>query len=76
MCHSFDEGRLEEPSAFESAANDVSKIPDATIIGEAGKMQVMMELLDQLKEEGHRTLIFSQSRKLLDMIQKVVANRV
>jgi hypothetical protein len=28
---------------------------------------VLVELLDKLKEEGHRTLVFSQSRKLLDI---------
>ena len=74
--NSYDEEALEAPSAYESAATQVDKIPDTTLIGESGKMQVLVELVDHLKQQGHRTLIFSQSRKLLDIIQKVVTNRV
>ena len=37
---SFDEERLEHPSAYESNANNVAQIPDETLVGESGKMQV------------------------------------
>ncbi|XP_012936041.1 DNA excision repair protein ERCC-6-like [Aplysia californica] len=72
---SYDEEALEQPSAYESAANQIDMIPDEVLVGESGKMQVLVDLVDRLREEGHRTLIFSQSRKLLDIISKVVKNR-
>ena len=54
----------------------IETLQDSVLIGEAGKMNVLVPLVDRLREEGHRTLIFSQSRKILDIIQKVLKNRV
>ncbi|XP_046557088.1 LOW QUALITY PROTEIN: DNA excision repair protein ERCC-6-like [Haliotis rubra] len=63
------------PSGMECAANKINHIDDEVLIGESGKLLVLVDLLDNLKSEGHRCLVFSQSRKLLDIIQKVVTNR-
>ncbi|XP_046330563.2 DNA excision repair protein ERCC-6-like [Haliotis rufescens] len=63
------------PSGMECAANKINHIDDEVLIGESGKLLVLVDLLDNLKSEGHRCLIFSQSRKMLDIIQKIVTNR-
>ncbi|XP_067685649.1 DNA excision repair protein ERCC-6-like isoform X2 [Haliotis asinina] len=65
----------DSPSGMESAANRINHIDDEVLIGESGKLLVLVDLLDNLKSEGHRCLVFSQSRKMLDIIQKVVTNR-
>ena len=54
------------------AANRIQSVDDQILIAESGKMQFLVQLLAQLRREGHRTLIFSQSRKMLDVIQKVM----
>jgi SNF2 family DNA or RNA helicase len=42
------------------------------IVMESGKLRVLVELLGTLKHEGHRVLIFSQSKKMLDLIEHVL----
>ncbi|RUS72057.1 hypothetical protein EGW08_020186 [Elysia chlorotica] len=66
---------LDHPDAYESAVLQVNNIPDEVLVGEAGKMQILVQLLDTFKAEGRKTLIFSQSRRMLDIIQKVITNR-
>ena len=39
---------------------------------ESGKMLLLQRLMRRLKEEGHRVLIFSQSVKMLDLLQNFV----
>ena len=70
------EDDLELPSSLESAATKIELLDDSVLVGEAGKMSVLLSLVDQLRQDGHRSLIFSQSRKILDIIQKVLRNRV
>lgn len=41
----------------------------------SGKMIFLFNVLQNLKQEGHRVLIFSQSTKMLDIIQKVLSSR-
>ncbi|KAG0426454.1 hypothetical protein HPB47_026429 [Ixodes persulcatus] len=53
----------------------ISDVPDETLLAESGKMTFVLELLLNLKSEGHRTLFFSQSRKILDIIQRILLNR-
>ena len=53
------------------AANRVKAIDDEILIEESGKLRFLVQLMARLKQEGHRTLIFSLSRKMLDIIQKV-----
>ncbi|VDH97717.1 DNA excision repair protein ERCC-6-like [Mytilus galloprovincialis] len=71
----LDEDQLESEEAYLSAVNQIKNVDDQILINESGKLIVLVELLDKLKAEGHRTLVFSQSRKLLDIIYKVISNR-
>nr|CAB3243372.1 DNA excision repair protein ERCC-6-like [Phallusia mammillata] len=62
-------------SAIEDcAANRIDNITDQTLIEESGKLQFLIQLLIRLREEGHRTLIFSMSRKMLNIIQRILMN--
>ena len=70
------EDELELPSSLESAATKIEALDDSVLVGEAGKMGVLISLVDHLRQDGHRSLIFSQSRKILDIIQKVLRNQV
>ena len=42
------------------------------LVKQSGKLDFCIQLLRQLKREGHRVLIFSQSLKMLDMISAVL----
>ncbi|XP_021403465.2 DNA excision repair protein ERCC-6-like [Lonchura striata] len=55
--------------------NKIDHLSDETVIEESGKMQFLVGLLERLREEGHRTLVFSQSRKMLDIIEFVLSRR-
>ena len=35
----------------------------------SGKLTLMKKMLDQLKRDGHRVLIFSQMTKMLDLLE-------
>ncbi|XP_035636426.1 DNA excision repair protein ERCC-6-like [Oncorhynchus keta] len=59
----------------ESAAHRIDNISDETLISESGKMMFLIALLERLKEEGHCTLVFSQSRKMLDILERVLVNK-
>ena len=43
---------------------------------ESSKIQFLLKLVRNLKEENHRVLIFSQSRKMLDIVDKVLTKEV
>ena len=46
------------------------QLPEARLIQyDCGKLQVMSRLLRQLKDEGHRVLIFTQMTKVLDVLE-------
>lgn len=49
---------------------------DRVLTQESGKMIFLVSLLNNLKSEGHRCLVFSQSRKMLDIIQRVITHGV
>ncbi|XP_040187286.1 DNA excision repair protein ERCC-6-like isoform X2 [Rana temporaria] len=49
-------------------------ISDQALIEESGKLFLLIELLNKLREEDHRTLVFSQSRKMLDMVARILTN--
>ncbi|XP_066058434.1 DNA excision repair protein ERCC-6-like [Chamaea fasciata] len=76
---------LEEQEGFEqdyrmeagvlSGMDKIDHLSDETVIQESGKMQFLVGLLERLREEGHRTLVFSQSRKMLDIIELVLSRR-
>ncbi|XP_069723473.1 DNA excision repair protein ERCC-6-like [Phaenicophaeus curvirostris] len=58
-----------------SGADKIDHLSDETLIRESGKMLFLVGLLERLREEGHRTLVFSQSRKMLDIIEHVLSRR-
>ncbi|KAI2664801.1 DNA excision repair protein ERCC-6-like [Labeo rohita] len=59
----------------ESAVSQIDKLSDDTLVAESGKLQFLVSLMECLREEGHRTLIFSLSRKMLDIVERVLRNR-
>ena len=46
------------------------------LVQDSGKMVFLMHLMQKLKDDKHRTIIFSQSRKMLDIIQKTLLSMV
>lgn len=54
-------GRLEGERLFREEA-----------IRSSGKMVVLMQLLDRLVSDGHRTLVFSQMTRILDLIEDAI----
>ncbi|XP_052223734.1 DNA excision repair protein ERCC-6-like isoform X2 [Dreissena polymorpha] len=70
-----DEDMLETETGSLSAVTRIQHIPDDTLIQESGKLVFLVQLLDRLRTEGHRCLVFSQSRRMLDIMQKVISNK-
>ncbi|XP_075040678.1 DNA excision repair protein ERCC-6-like [Mixophyes fleayi] len=68
------EGDETEEDAF-GAVTKFDHLSDKALIDESGKLILLIELLHKLKEQGHRTLVFSQSRKMLDMVDRILHNR-
>ncbi|XP_063964161.1 DNA excision repair protein ERCC-6-like [Lytechinus pictus] len=73
----FDEGYDEndDPDEMECAANSIHAISEETLFLESGKLQFLVKLLTNLREEDHRCLVFSQSRKMLDIVEKILKAR-
>jgi len=55
---------------------DISHMSDNLLIEESGKVVFVIGLPENLRDENHRCLVFSSSRRMLDIIQKVMRNRV
>ncbi|KAM6944491.1 DNA excision repair protein ERCC-6-like isoform 3-T3 [Lycodopsis pacificus] len=53
----------------------IANVPDDTLISESGKLVFLFALLERLREEGHRTLVFAHFRKVLDIIERILGNR-
>ncbi|XP_072270857.1 DNA excision repair protein ERCC-6-like [Pyxicephalus adspersus] len=66
-----DEMSEEEPEAV----TKFDHLSDEALIEESGKLILLIALLHKLREEGHRTLVFSQSRKMLDMVDRILTNK-
>ncbi|XP_047126426.1 DNA excision repair protein ERCC-6-like isoform X1 [Hydra vulgaris] len=60
----------EEENKVNERVDDLSV---ESLIKDSGKMVFLVYLMDNLKAENHRTVIFSQSIKMLDIIQKVLS---
>ena len=67
---------MPEHLGAQSAVERISMLPVDQLIAESGKMKFLVELLDNLKAEGHRTLVFSISRRILDIAERVMTERV
>lgn len=74
-----DEDSLNHPGSEEEQV-DVDEPahapPVEELIEHSGKMVFLVHLMENLRNEKHRTIIFSQSRKMLDIIQKVLLSLV
>uniref|UniRef100_K7FAS0 DNA excision repair protein ERCC-6-like n=1 Tax=Pelodiscus sinensis TaxID=13735 RepID=K7FAS0_PELSI len=70
----YTEDKENEGDAF-SGANKIDHLSDKLLIEESGKLLFLMGLLERLQEEGHKTLIFSQSRKMLDILERILTHR-
>ncbi|XDA90475.1 hypothetical protein R6Z07F_020073 [Ovis aries] len=58
-----------------SDVDHIDQISDDTLMEESGKMVFLMDLLKKLRDEGHQTLVFSQSRRILNIIERLLKNR-
>ena len=75
-CSVMKGGRLSPDLASECAAVHIDNIKTQDLVTESGKLVFLIKLVDRLKTEGHRCLIFSQSLKVLDIITKILDERV
>lgn len=62
----------EEP---EKSFSELANYDPGELMRDSTKLQVLSDLMDFLSKKGHRTLIFSQSTKVLDIIQYVLKHR-
>ncbi|XP_061494030.1 DNA excision repair protein ERCC-6-like [Rhineura floridana] len=53
----------------------IKHVSDKILIKESGKLRFLIALLENLQNEGHQTLVFSQSRKMLDIIECILTQR-
>ncbi|XP_029141458.1 DNA excision repair protein ERCC-6-like [Protobothrops mucrosquamatus] len=54
---------------------EIQKVSEKVLIQESGKLMFLVDLLAKLREEGHQTLVFSLSRKMLDIIECILTQR-
>ncbi|XP_032803057.2 DNA excision repair protein ERCC-6-like [Petromyzon marinus] len=55
--------------------SSIKNVPPKTLIEESGKLTFLIGLLERLRQEGHRTLVFSQSLKMLDIIDHILKHQ-
>ena len=60
------------PSLVKEASRKYQDGDPHLLVRDSTKLQVLLELLARLKRSGHRALVFSQSTKMLDIIEKVL----
>lgn len=54
--------------------NDIRKPSDYGNIERSGKLKVLNELLPLWKEQGHKVLLFAQTRQMLDILEQFLVN--
>ncbi|ERE63484.1 DNA excision repair protein ERCC-6-like isoform X1 [Cricetulus griseus] len=55
--------------------DSIHHLTDNALMQESGKMIFLVALLERLQDEGHQTLVFSQSRQILNIIERLLRNR-
>ncbi|XP_062990572.1 DNA excision repair protein ERCC-6-like [Elgaria multicarinata webbii] len=69
----------EQEDGEEGMSSDMTQaikhISENVLIKESGKLRFLVALLEKLQEEGHQTLVFSLSRKMLDIIERILTRR-
>ncbi|EHB08524.1 DNA excision repair protein ERCC-6-like protein [Heterocephalus glaber] len=58
-----------------SDVDAIAHVTDDTLMEESGKMIFLIDLLKRLRDEGHQTLVFSQSRQILNIIERLLRNK-
>ncbi|XP_063096047.1 DNA excision repair protein ERCC-6-like [Cavia porcellus] len=58
-----------------SDVDNLAHATDTTLMEESGKMLFLISLLKRLRDEGHQTLVFSQSRQILNIIERLLKNK-
>ncbi|XP_066550619.1 DNA excision repair protein ERCC-6-like [Amia ocellicauda] len=53
----------------------ISQLSSESLMEESGKLAFLVPLLERLREEGNRTLVFSRSLKMLDIIDYILDER-
>ncbi|XP_026547891.1 DNA excision repair protein ERCC-6-like [Notechis scutatus] len=71
---------LENPSQEDGEdsvglTQEIQNVSEKVLIQESGKLTFLIALLEKLREEGHKTLVFSLSRKMLDIIEGILTQR-
>ncbi|XP_020663366.3 DNA excision repair protein ERCC-6-like [Pogona vitticeps] len=69
------DGSENEADARLSIDKNIEHVSDEILMKESGKLGFLVTLLERLQREGHRTLVFSQSRKMLDIIERILRRR-
>lgn len=64
-----------DDAAVDAEAQGISNVSDETLISESGKLVFLFRLLEKLREEGCRTLVFAHYRKVLDILERILGNR-
>ena len=59
------------PSLVKEASRKYINCDADLLIKDSAKLQVLIALLCRLKRSGHRALVFSQSTKMLDVVERV-----
>ena len=59
------------PSLVKEASRKYIDCDSDLLLKDSAKLKVLIDLLIRLKHSGHRTLVFSQSTKMLDVIETV-----
>lgn len=57
---------------FRSFSQKLTTLDVENLCKESGKLTILYELLQSHYDNGHRTVVFSQSKKLLDIVQKML----
>uniref|UniRef100_UPI0037E8A75B DNA excision repair protein ERCC-6-like n=1 Tax=Semicossyphus pulcher TaxID=241346 RepID=UPI0037E8A75B len=71
----LEENTPESQQNEDTDTHNIANVPDDTLISESGKLVFLFALLERLREEGHRTLVFAHYRKVLDIIERILGNR-
>lgn len=64
------------PSLIKEASGKYKDCGADRLLKDSTKLQVLLALIQRLKRSGHRALIFSQSTKMLDIMEKVFGGAI
>ena len=70
-----DEGSFEDPFASSDEDDEEEDADPNSFVNRSGKLQVLAKILPLWKKEGHRVLIFCQTRQMLNLIERFVKRK-